>query len=489
MRRSLNDPQFFATYVLGLRLRRWQRQLMGELKKRLMAGSSYIKIVCRTCHGAGKTLVCAALVLWLVSTHRDSRCLTTAPTWAGVENLLWPEVRRLYDRSLLAKVKFGNMGHVRWTVENTWYAVGAASDRPENLEGHHSGVAAMRIIDEAKAVPDPVYNATFGMLDAPRNIDIWISTPALQVGKFYERDVNDSTDVIRMRVTIDDLIADGVRGKEIWKQNALIEYGGETSEIYRARALAEYMEHAEGALIPAKKLKQAMERQFAIHTLPTFGWDVAGSFDGDQNGLAGVWAEPPREIGSEFVPDARHFTLRLAELWHEYDTTKNIPKVRALLREAQARRLRIDVNGLGKTSYDIMQNFADQDRLIVEPYRSGETALHEDDYLNRKAEDAFAFRNAFLSDRIAVDFPDAYRDKAVAAFKGMRYLVKPDGKIRIEDPAISPDAFDASLMAFSLRGGADWAKVSFGGGGVYTEPDDEYEDERVYGPGDAEAYG
>lgn len=478
---STNNPEFFATHVLRVSLRPWQREVLRDIRRQLHAGKTTIQLIARTCHGSGKTYLVAVLVLWFVVCHRESRTLTTGPSWASVENLLWPEIRRLYSGSLLDKFKVGRMLGTRFEASAAWYAVGAATDRPENLEGHHSPTAAMRIVDEAKAVPDNIFDSTAGMLDAPLNLDIWISTPSLEVGKFYMRDsahgrgLPESTALIQRIVTIDDLIAQGIRTED-QKQEMLLNWGGAESEVFQARAMAQYIQNAEGALIPARWINAAFERTWIPDNaaLPIMGYDVAGSIKGDQNALVSYY--PPNLEGMSF--------LKLEDAWHQGDTELSVAKVHFWARERRAQMLRVDTAGLGKGPCDTLTRLGGEN-YTVQPYRSADpvSMWRVEDFVNRKAEDAFAMRKVFEEGKIALRCDERFRERWTMQLKAMKYKIMQNGKWQIIDPPDSPDMFDAALMAMSQRGLQDWADVRLGGGMTYAT---EYEAEA--GPGDANAW-
>jgi hypothetical protein len=105
--------------VLECRLRLWQRRFYGQIRDQLGAGNRHIQAIARTCHGAGKTMATAGLALWWMATRAESRALTTAPSWAGVENLLWPEIARLNNGSRVLRSSklmpaLGGRGTSRW---------------------------------------------------------------------------------------------------------------------------------------------------------------------------------------------------------------------------------------------------------------------------------------------------------------------------------------------------------------------------------------
>lgn len=448
---SHDNPQFFFENVLNVKPRRWQRELHEEIRRRLARGERHIQIHVRAAHGAGKGFESAGLVLWWQSTRPGARCLTTAPNWRDVEQLLWAEIRTLYAGSLLKIAGIGRMLTTMWDCDNGWFATGASSDKPENLEGQHSLIAACRVVDEAKAVPDPVFVSTEGLLSSMETLDVWISTPSARIGKFYERDMNGGPELIRKVVTIEDLIADDVPGALRWKQNAIIEYGGIDNFEYQSRAMAEYIDNAEGMLFPFSWVERAMlndqeriEKGLRVFHVtgkqPTLGYDVAGSVAGDENAVAAVLG--PDSLMRYEITDLWH--------WHDLDTMVAKDKVVELGQNAKARCVRGDVQGLGKAVMDALRReIADRKNKhgvtpipwFVEEYRSADPAEDPERFLNAKAENAWAMRLALEKDLIRLPKLPTLRRQMAA----IKYEVR-NGKIRIVDPDDSPDHWDAVLM-------------------------------------------
>lgn len=441
--RSHWDPEFFFLHVLRVpewtdtfgrkrRLRRWQEELLRKIREKLLSGERHIVVTVRTCHGAGKTWLVAGLVPFILATRPDSRALTTAPSWAGVENLLWPEVNRHYRESLLGALRWGDPLTTELRVRDTWYAVGASSDRPEKLEGHHSQVCACRIVDEGKAVPDMVYTSTEGMLDAPETWDLWISTPSIRLGEFYERDARGGDGIIRAVVTIDDLVEDGVPGRAEWRDRRLKSWGFGSAE-YQSRAMANYIDQAQGSLFPFSWIERAMELDWQppILSRPRLGFDVAGSVDGDESVVASA-----HELG-----DGRR-VADVLDSWKQADTMVSKGRALELVRSTSAKEIGVDVVGLGKGPADALAS-----DCHVEPYRASDPPLDRERFVNRKAEDCWAVRD--LLEKNLLRLPN--RPKLKAQMLGMRDEITARGLHKVIDPADSPDEFDAILIALSAR--------------------------------------
>lgn len=447
--RSHDDPEFFFLHILRVpewtdvfgrkrRLRKWQEDLLRDLGAQLKRGEKHLVVTVRTCHGAGKTWLIAGLALFIIATRPDSRILTTAPSWAGVEHLLWPEINRLYRGSILGAAGWGTPLRTEFQVRDTWYAVGGASDKPEKLEGHHSQVCAMRIVDEAKAVPDGVFTATAGMLDAPETWDVWISTPSIRLGAYYEREAKGGEGVTRKVVTADDLVADGIPGRAEWREQCRKDWG-EASPEFQSRCLANYIDQAQGALYPFSWIERAMELDWQPEGQPLLGFDVAGSVDGDESVVAAAYTLPQPALQDGSSAPARR-VVEVLDSWKLADTMVSKGRVLELARAKNAQRVRVDVVGLGKGPFDALVP-----EWKAEPYRASDKPWDETRFVNRKAEDAWAVRD--LLEKNLLKLPNSPTLKA--QMLGVKDEVDSKGRHKVIDPADSPDHFDAILMALA----------------------------------------
>jgi len=428
---TADNPTAHAELVQGARLYPWQREITDEVARRLHLGERRIRILVRASHSAGKSYLAACLLLWFMSTRPSSRGMTLAPKWQQILDVIWPEVRRLYDASLLGRMSFGRCLTDRVEFGPTWFATGAASDKPETLEGQHSLVGAIRIVDEAKAVEDSTFTSTDGLLASAESFDLWISTAGTTQGKFYRRDVVDGDDVIRRKLTVDDLIREGVPGATEWKLERLKDWG-ENSVEFRSRAMAEYVSDAEDALYPASWIERATSAGFTVDGRPVAGLDVAGSVAGDASALAIVAG-----------PDGQgRFQVKSVAAWHERETALTRGKALHLARDAGARVLAVDVVGLGQGVADAMR---DEKGIGISSFRASASPKTPDRFTNRKAEIAWELRSLLEAKLIAIPKHDGLRRELLA----MKYQVTPQGKIRIVDPSDSPDLVDSVLIALA----------------------------------------
>jgi phage terminase large subunit len=441
-----DDPERFFRVFLRVELRRWQKRACDKIRARLEKKQLRISLLIRSCHGAGKTWFVGGLLLWFMACREDARGLTTAPTWKQVADTLWKEIAAMFRGSLLPQLGMGHVLETAYRLRDTWFASGISSDHKENIEGQHSPTAAIRIVDEAKGVDEDMIEATEGIFTAPEILDVWISTPSIQSGPFYERDLGRSAslDVIRIVVDIDELINDPSipqRDRETfatWKAERAADWG-EASPEYKARVMAQYIDHAEDALFPVSWVERAMAQTFQVAGPIAAGQDVAGSANGDENALAIVSG-----------PDL-HDRVQLRELasWHERDTMKTKGRAVMTAEGANAQSLSVDVIGLGKGVADAAAADEEHDLPIME-YRASDRPADPTRFVNRKAEDAWNLRGLLEKTKVRLLTPDhPLSQRLKAQMAAIRYEIQPNGKIKVIDPAESPDLFDALLIGLS----------------------------------------
>lgn len=159
--------------------------------------------------------------------------------------------------------------------------------------------------------------------------------------------------------------------------------------------------------------------------------DVAGSISGDETAVA-VVAGPDWE---------GHYELVELASWALRDTMESKGRAVAIAKKWRA-TLKIDVIGLGQALYDSVV----QDGVVeVARYRATDRPTDPDRFTNAKAADAWFLRGLLETGKIRLP-----RDQRLAAqLAAVRYKIDPAGRIRIVDPADSPDLVDALVIGVS----------------------------------------
>lgn len=146
----INDPIAWARDRAGLEL--WSKQ------------QEIIQSVCdnpntavHSCHSTGKSYISAVTTAWWLDVHPigSARVVTTAPTGAQVDAVLWYEIGKLHRTLQLPGVC-----NIRsWTIDKLLVALGRKP--PEHQEAAFQGMHAkylLVIYDEAYGIPEILWN-------------------------------------------------------------------------------------------------------------------------------------------------------------------------------------------------------------------------------------------------------------------------------------------------------------------------------------------
>ena len=139
----------------------WQ----GEVLNGLFRGQ-FDRVAGKAAHGPGKTAVDAWAALIFLNCLQDSRVVATAPTFAQLHDVLFPEIARWHSKmnKRIADEWAISGGHIRHKGNpNVWFGVARTSNKPANLQGFH-GTHLLILADEASAIPPNVFEVIEGAL-------------------------------------------------------------------------------------------------------------------------------------------------------------------------------------------------------------------------------------------------------------------------------------------------------------------------------------
>jgi len=128
------------------------------------------------------------------------------------------------------------------------------------------------VVDEASAVPEPVYEAAVGSMTSFSATTILISNPTRNSGMFFKTHHQLSSEWYRMHVSC---VGSRLVSPDFIKQIA--DTYGETSSAYHVRVLGEFAPREDDVLIPAELVDAAMGRDVVLDTTDqlVYGLDVA----------------------------------------------------------------------------------------------------------------------------------------------------------------------------------------------------------------------
>lgn len=259
-------PASFITEALGKKPVAYQKKVAQAcVVKPKKDGSleGIIRISVKSCHGAGKTWIAAMIVLWFLNTFKESKVFTTAPTFRQINRFLWPEIR-----SKFKKAKIPLMGEMYDTplykIAEDWFAMGMSSDKPENIEGGHAP-HILYVVDEAKGVPDKIFDAIQGGLTTKHAVILLISTPGASRGHFYKSFSQKKLGYKNITITAKDALKAGMITKQ-WIED-MKELWGEDSYLYRTRVLSQFVVEDDTTFFPSDALFKAFENYGELNNL------------------------------------------------------------------------------------------------------------------------------------------------------------------------------------------------------------------------------
>lgn len=412
------------------------------------------RIAIATAREGGKSRLEAMVGLHHLCTRPGSTVLAVAPIQRQASSAVWNEVEVLWAASAVLRGLFPHW-RIRAAEIDTgvpgWRMATLASDNASALEGWHSPDMLI-LIDESQSLPDGHWSSLQGV--NPSRL-IACGTGGDDSGWFAEAfgHMKWLWDVTR-KVTVLDMPR--LREAYLREKKRL----GEGSPVLRRMWLAEFCSASEYSIFEESLLKRARGRDLNRHTymlgdqpppIPevVLGIDPArGGPDGDDCAVAllrgmnveRIWTLPPGDemlLASEIVAEVCR---------------------------SGAGTVAIEVGGLGHGVYARVRELLRGRRATVSAYNGSERSVHDANAANLKAEVVLRLRTLLLEGAIGLPSEAESFDRLSNELMGLRLVTTKDGRVRIQDPARSPDYADAMLAALSsvvispgaVSGRVDW---------------------------------
>lgn len=453
-----SNPTLFALEALGVRF--WHRQ--AEIAQAVVRFS---RTAAKSGHKVGKSTLDAVLAIWWALTRARGRAILTAPAGHQIQNVLWPEVRRIYRNA-----RFPLGGHCSpdpWRgllLPGDRSVICVVTDEPEKLAGL-SGPDQLFIVDEASGFAEKLWPAIFGNLAGGGRV-LATGNPTQVSGTFaeafhekahlwagYTISSIESPNVVEGRDVYPGL------ARRAWVLEMLEEHAGvklpadaPLAEIIQAveaastgapflevRVLGRPPSQASNAVIPLALVEAARQRydETRAEGPLSIGVDPA-RFGDDESTIA------PRR-GNKLFPIEAHRKLDGAEL---------AAQVRRVIDEHrkpdETPLVKVDVIGVGASCFDFLRAGVDKGGYRVVGVNTGEASDQPDKYRNLRAQLHFGMR-LWLLEGGAIPPDDQKLHAELVAPKysldeKSRYVVEKKDDIK-ERLRRSPDRADAAALA------------------------------------------
>ncbi|WP_193211448.1 hypothetical protein [Luteolibacter marinus] len=353
--KTILSPSEFAWFQLGMRsIYDWQIECLEAVGMQEHGGPP---VAVAAANGSGKTSnLVAPLVMWFLSRWPRGQVIVTSGSFRQVEKQLWPAMR-VFQR----RFPGWNFLQTELKTPEGGFALGFSTDDPGRAEGWHPKVnretdPVFIIVDEAKTVPDGVFEA---FDRCTRVFQLWVSSPGKPWGQFYEAfHANRAHHWVR-KVTSAECphIDPAKRARDLEKY-------GPDHPLYRSMHEAEFTEDAERLVLSSERLAKAIDGQ----PRPDEGGEVVAFCDfaagRDENVLA----------------MRRGNRARIVKAWVEKNTMQAAREFVHLFKENGLHPGQVwgDADGLGTVMIDAIEELG----FHILRFHGGQAASDPDEYAN-----------------------------------------------------------------------------------------------------------
>jgi hypothetical protein len=175
----------------------WQRDGLIELGEQVRARAfdgvnpvDPIRVAVVSGHGVGKSVWCAWVTDWIMSTRPRCRGTVTANTFSQLSTKTWAAIQS-WTQLLINRHWFNVTGDSMYyrNMKESW-AVSAQSCKEENSEAfagqHAADSTSFYIFDEASAIPEKIWEVSEGGLTDGEPIFIACGNPTRSTGEFHK---------------------------------------------------------------------------------------------------------------------------------------------------------------------------------------------------------------------------------------------------------------------------------------------------------------
>lgn len=390
--------------------------------------------------GIGKSAEAALLTLWYLTTHPNSKVITTAPTGKQLHDVLWGEVSTWLKRFKYREMLESYKGRLVVKGFNEWYAVARTVSKDsrqlnDTLAGFHAPHLLI-IVDEASGVPDPVFTALDGAMTDNSAMILLISNPVSTAGYYYDTISEPDGKGKNWSVLYLDSLSSPLVDKS-FEERIIARYGKE-SPMYRAKVMGMPILAEEAFVITPEEYDRIIRTNRDVN----FGRIIL-SVD------VGGMGEDPSVIC--------HRSGNSIIAWTEYaknDTTYLVGEVERIATQNYPNRdivVIVDALGLGAGVYDMLRQ---NNKVRVVAFIGSERAFHETMYDKKRDEGYHNLHKQIKSLHFPVPPPEALKKELVntefdySSGQIRLKLSKKDLKKRIGH---SPDFADALMMSCAVE--------------------------------------
>jgi hypothetical protein len=396
---------------------------------------------------------------WVATRGPNSLVVSTAPTYAQVNKILWEEIRKHYiEHNLPGKITQSDewkvpvegvdeKGNRRVIEKQVAFGRRPADMDMSAFQGLHRPDGVLFLIDEAVGCPEMIFTAAEVNTTADNCRILAIANPddyQSAFGKIFKR--NDPT---WNKLTISAMDTPNFTGEKVseklasllpqpsWVEDMKVQWGADSSR-FKSKILAEFPDESDSMFFTQSAIDKAVDAnvQDDANVPCVLGVDIA-------------------RMGDDYscIYTNRGGRLRCLDSWNKVPLTETADRIHAAALATGAHEVRIDGSGIGAGVIDMLVNHSSYSYApytvvaMIGSGRSPDTLR----WLNARALYFDQLRQQMAEGSLDIDFDD---EKLLDEMLMIKYKFSPKGAIQIESKddmrsrgIKSPDNLDAAVYA------------------------------------------
>lgn len=434
------DPVGFMVDVLDVE----KEHVWDKMQEVIESVRDNQKTAVKAGHSVSKTYLAARMALWYLYCFYPCTVVTTATTYTQVEQILWRDIRLSHAQ---AKIPLGGKPTTtKLELSEKWFSIGV-SVRPDTvtqqataIQGYHNENVLI-IIDEAAGVHKVIWDAIDSLIINERCKVLAIGNPTASKGEFVNCFKN--PDFKKLTISVCDTpnfkedkeIIPGVSGRKFYNDTAR-KYG-KHSNYFKSRVLGEIPDDNIDQLIPTTAVEKAEKRNIVYKHSRIKRYIVVDPADGGQD---------PAELCS-----FTNLKMTGRKTLREMKVEQLVTPIMVFLRETDSNCIIVDIDGIGRVLYKLLEAVIDSDIQIIGFEGSSTKTMDSNVFKHRYSEGHWAMREAFLNNKIDI-IPREEQKEELTTVKIdnediSKYIVIRKKKYDKEELGRSPGLKDTIMMA------------------------------------------
>lgn len=401
-----------------------------------------------SCHGAGKSFLASRTVSWWIDVHQPGTAfaVSTAPTAAQVEAVLWREIRRAHRKGHLSgyitqgSVPQWKLG-TRQDAEIVAYGRKPADTDADAFQGIHQ-LYLLVVIDEANGIPKVLWDAVDSLATNENCRVLAIGNPdnpdshfraICQPGSGWNKI---RIDALKTPNFTEEYVPEGLKDllvSEEWVRERLLRWG-KGSPLWRSKVRGEFPDITSDTMIAPSWIEAAQMRHGTMKRRGVrgqLGCDIA-RFGDDES----------------VIYRNRDGRIDLIGAWNKQDTMTTTGHIVRYQKQMEGLPAVVDEVGIGAGVVDRLRELGQE----VLGFNGGHVPFDTEKFVNMNSEAWWRARELFENGEIGIPPED---DILAGQLLNRKWSVTSNGKIKVESKedyrkrthASSPDRADACIYA------------------------------------------